>query len=306
MDSDLLPLARPGIDRDAHRRTRPGLLEEVRADASTRVVHVREGRVAALDTGDGDPRLVLEAGADERSTWLYLGRDGATSYLAALEPPAEQTARRTDDPQGGNGPDYLNVRDIGWRLSGRDAALAGTALALANWHARHQFCPRCGARTEIGDAGWVRRCTSDSSQHFPRTDPAVIMAITDPQDRLLLGHATHWPPGQFSVPAGFVEPGESLEAAVRREVHEETAVVVDEVSYRASQPWPFPASLMLGFRGRTRQTEAVPDGVEMGSARFFTREEVTQSCSSGQIRLPRPTSIACSLIEEWFGGPLPR
>ncbi|QOR71779.1 NAD(+) diphosphatase [Ruania alkalisoli] len=306
MDSDLLPLARPGIDRDARQRGRAELIGELRAQAGTRVVHVREGRVAATSQPDGDPRLVLDVAATDRSLWLYLGRDEEAAYLAAVEEASEQTSRRTDDPQGASSANYLSIRDVGWQLSGRDAALAATALALANWHATHRFCPRCGTATEIIDAGWVRRCPVDSSQHFPRTDPAVIMAITDPDDRLLLGHATHWPEGQYSVPAGFVEPGESLEAAVRREVHEETAVRVDEVTYRASQPWPFPASLMLGFRGRTQDREPAPDGVEISAAQFVTRDEVTRACANGSMRLPRPTSIACSLIEEWFGRPLPR
>lgn len=162
-----------------------------------------------------------------------------------------------------------------------------------------------GAVTEVEASGWVRRCPVDRSQHFPRTDPAVIMAITDPQDRLLIARSTHWPATQYSVPAGFVEPGESLEAAVRREVLEETGVRVEAVHYGASQPWPFPASLMCAFTGRTQDRDPVPDGDEIFDARFVTRDEIAQAWTDGTIRVPRPTSVARALIEEWFASPLP-
>ncbi|UFU05565.1 NAD(+) diphosphatase [Ruania halotolerans] len=309
MDSDLLPFSRPGVDRDARRRTDPGLIEELRADPHTRVVQVRDGRVAA-HPGSPDDGPHLRFGGPERAEalWIYLGRDEGAPYLAAIASgqDAAWDARGTDDPQGATEPQFITLRDIGWQLPGSQAGLAATALALANWHATHGFCPRCGSATEVAESGWVRRCLNDGSQHFPRTDPAVIMAITDQEDRLLLGHAVHWPTGQYSVPAGFVEPGESLESAVRREVLEETSVTVDEVTYAASQPWPFPASLMLGFRGRTRDHEATPDGVEVSAARFVTRAQIAEEWRTGQTRLPRPTSIACSLIEEWYGQPLPR
>ncbi|WP_245708630.1 NAD(+) diphosphatase [Ruania alba] len=314
MDSDLLPLSRPGVDRDAHRRNHPDLIEELRASSSTRVVHVSDGRVAAdqaTTSGADQPRLRWHDPVPADALWIYLGRDEDADYLAAITSEQATTglARGMDDPQGAVTSAelrMLTLRDIGWMLSGAEAGLAATALALANWHATHGFCPRCGAATDVVESGWVRRCPDDGSQHFPRTDPAVIMAITDPEDRLLLGHAAHWPEGQFSVPAGFVEPGESLESAVRREVLEETAVRVHEVTYAASQPWPFPASLMLGFRGRTDDREATPDGVEVTAARFVTREQIAEEWRTGQTRLPRPTSIACSLIEEWYGQPLPR
>ena len=158
-------------------------------------------------------------------------------------------------------------------LSDRDAGIFTTAQALANWHAAHQFCPRCGAPTEPEQAGWIRRCTRDSSEHYPRTDPAVIMAVVDDDDRLLLGRNAQWPEGRFSVLAGFVEPGESFEAAVAREVEEEVGIEVTDVTYLGNQPWPFPSSDMVGFRARAITTSLHPDTVEMAEARWFTRNE---------------------------------
>lgn len=202
-----------------------------------------------------------------------------------------------------------------WRLlwevavsfDGTQAEAATTATALAAWHATHPRCPRCGAPTHVVQGGWVRVCPVDGSQHFPRTDPAVIMAITDADDRVLLGHARHFPPKRYSCLAGFVESGESVEAAVRREVLEESGVEVGEVEYLASQPWPFPRSLMMGFRGRTAQPRPLPraDSEEMGDVRFFSREELTRLIEAGELILPPGSSIARSIIAHWFGGPLP-
>src|SRR5699024_1042185 len=152
--------------------------------------------------------------------------------------------------------------------------------------ASHTRCPRCGTPTESTHGGWVQRCPEDGSEHYPRTDPAVIMSIVDDDERLLLAHNALWPATRYSVPAGYVEPGESLEAAVRREVLEETAVVVGEVRYEGSQPWPFPASLMLGFRGRALTTETTPDGEELTAAAFLTRGQLRDRVSAGDLTLP--------------------
>ncbi len=137
-------------------------------------------------------------------------------------------------------------------MAARDAGLGVTAVALAAWHRSHRCCPRCGTPTVVGHAGWVRHCPTDGRDQYPRTDPAVIMAVVDDDDRLLLGHAATWPERRFSTLAGYVEPGEGLEQAVRREVDEEVGVRIGEVTYRGSQPWPFPASIMLAFVGRAR------------------------------------------------------
>ncbi|WP_156252390.1 NAD(+) diphosphatase [Pseudactinotalea terrae] len=295
MDSDALPLSRGTVDRDARRRSEG--IEAILADPRLRVLRVRLGRVAGDEHG-----LALGAAVEAGAEAAYLGRDAeGWSYVADLGTglPEPDPGRALDDPQGP--PSGISVRDVGWQLEPRDAGLAAAALAMANWHGSHRFCPRCGAPTTIALAGWERRCAAEGSAQYPRTDAAVIMAIVDDDDRLLLGHGVAWPATQFSVPAGFVEPGETLEAAVRREVAEETAIEVGEVTYQGSQPWPFPASLMLGFRGRAVTTEPRPDGVEVTEAMFVTRDELTELLTAGTIRLPRPTSIAHYLIRDWYG-----
>ena len=200
---------------------------------------------------------------------------------------------------------WASLRDAGADLPARDAGLATMAVALDEWHTRNRHCPRCGAPTVVAQAGWVRVCTVDGSEHYPRTDPAIIVAVVDDDDRLLLGHNAAWPPGRFSTLAGFVEAGESAEHAVGREVAEETGVVVDRVEYRASQPWPFPASLMLAFRGHAATTAVRVDGVEVTQARWFTRAELAAAVLAGEVLLPMRTSVAHALITDWFGAPLP-
>jgi NAD+ diphosphatase len=168
-------------------------------------------------------------------------------------------------------------------------------VALLNWHRRHRFCANCGTRTKSAEAGHVRRCPNCGAEHHPRTDPVVIMLVED-GDRAMLGRQPTWPPGRYSALAGFVEPGESLEEAVAREVREESGVHLTDVRYRSSQPWPFPTSLMLGFRARWASGEpAVGDG-ELEDVRWFTREEI----AGGQVQLPPPEAIARRLIEEWL------
>lgn len=295
MDSDALPLSRSTIDRDARRRSEG--IEAILADPAARVLRVSRGRVGGDESG-----LELGTTVTDGAETAYLGRDAdGTAYVADLGTglPDPGPGRALDDPQGP--PSGISVRDAGWQLDPRDAALAAAAIAMANWHGSHRFCPRCGAPSTLALAGWERHCTQDGSVQYPRTDAAVIMAIVDDDDRLLLGHGVAWPATQFSVPAGFVEPGESLESAVRREVAEETAIEVGEVTYQGSQPWPFPASLMLGFRGRALTTQPKPDGIEVTEAMFVSRDELTQLITEGTIRLPRPTSIAHYLIGDWYG-----
>ncbi len=179
------------------------------------------------------------------------------------------------------------------------------AVALENWQRMHRFCSRCGERTVIAAAGHVRRCPACGAEHYPRTDPAVIMLVTDADDRALLGRQVHWPRGRFSTLAGFVEPGESIEQAVVREAGEEVGVEIGEVEYVASQPWPFPSSLMLGFVARATSTEIRVDGEEIEEARWFSREELRAAFASGEVLPPSGISIAARLIELWYGEPLP-
>lgn len=186
-----------------------------------------------------------------------------------------------------------------------EAELAVEAVAISNWIGGTRFCHRCGEPLTLRSGGWEMVCGRGHTI-FPRVDPAVIMAIRDVEDRLLLARNGRWAPGRLSVLAGFVEAGEPLESAVAREVLEETGVVVDDVAYVTSQPWPFPRSLMLAFEGRTRarQEDVKVDGEELVFARFFSREEFSGALASGEIGLPTPTSVSARLIERWLGRPL--
>lgn len=186
-----------------------------------------------------------------------------------------------------------------------EAELAVEAVAISNWIGGTRFCHRCGEPLSLRSGGWEMVCGRGHTV-FPRVDPAVIMAVRDAEDRLLLARNGRWAPGRLSVLAGFVEAGEPLESAVAREVLEETGVVVDNVAYVTSQPWPFPRSLMLAFEGRTRarQEDVKVDGEELVFARFFSREEFSGALASGEIGLPTPTSVSARLIERWLGRPL--
>ena len=186
-----------------------------------------------------------------------------------------------------------------------EAELAVEAVAISNWIGGTRFCHRCGEPLTLRSGGWEMLCGRGHTV-FPRVDPAVIMAVRDAEDRLLLARNGRWAPGRLSVLAGFVEAGEPLESAVAREVLEETGVVVDDVAYVTSQPWPFPRSLMLAFEGRTRarQEDVKVDGEELVFARFFSREEFSGALASGEIGLPTPTSVSARLIERWLGRPL--
>ncbi len=328
MRSDLLPLSRSAVDRDGVARVDPDLLARLWGEAGTRVVLVHRGLVAvdaggsALDllaprdlsglagtswTPAGGPAGV-PAGA---GAVAYLGRDGSAAYLALVL--SESAGDERDfagvpanlDEALVAGRTWASLREVGAALGDRDAGLAATAVALAAWHARHGRCPRCGEPTVAIESGWARRCDADGSLHYPRTDPAVIVAVTDDDDRLLLAHAAHWPARRFSLVAGYVEPGESLEAAVRREVAEEVGLAVDRLSYEGSQPWPFPASLMLGYRARLRAGTVTPDGEEITEAMFVSRSDLAEKVAAGDVLLPMRASIARAIIENWFGGALP-
>lgn len=323
VDWTRLPLARAAVDRAAHRRLEPELVESAWADPRTRVLVLAGSRVATTVEGKGsalalrspdevDAWLVAGGGTSDRAAEpaplvLFLGEaaDGGAylGYVVADASPAPAPA--VDPlPEPPPGSRWATLRDVGHALDDHDAGLASTAVGLAAWHGRHPRCPLCGEPTGPAQGGWIRRCPADGSDHYPRTDPAVIMAVLDDDERLLLGHAAHWPERRFSTLAGYVETGESLESAVRREVSEEVGVAVGDVTYRGSQPWPFPASLMLAFVARALTTEITVDGVELTQARWFTRAELASGVADGSVLLPMRTSVALALIEEWFGGPV--
>lgn len=203
--------------------------------------------------------------------------------------------------------DWVELRSLAPCASVRDAGLATSAVAVSTWHAHQRFCPACGHPVEPALAGWAQTCTGPDDGDrllFPRIEPAVITVIVDDGDRVLLQHNAAWRPRFHSVSAGFVEAGESLEHAVRREAREEVGVELDEVSYLGSQSWPFPASIMLAFRARACGGEVRADGEEVSSVRWFTRSELAAAVARGEVELPGRASIARHMIEGWYGGPI--
>lgn len=292
-----LSLSRGTLDRSALHRRDEKLVPHLLADAGTRVLDLRGGRVRTTRV-DGRLRLVLRAPtfADEQRLVLFLGRDAAgTAYLAVV-----RDEDGTDRPDASTR-DWRTLREAGADLDDTEAGLVTCAVALENWHARHPRCPRCGGVTRTEQGGWVRRCLQDGSEHYPRTDTAVIVAVIDEEDRLLLARGPRWPERRRSVLAGFVEAGESLEATVAREVHEEVGLTVRDVTYRGNQPWPFPGSLMIGFTAYALAGELRLDADEIVEADWYTRGELAWAARSGEVVLPPRMSIARRLIEDWFG-----
>ncbi len=306
-----LGLSHAAVDRGCGRRGTSGWLDSIRHLESTRVL-LLDGQAAPVQ--DSALRLLTAAEASVMFRELavspvaevYLGtalghgaRPSGLDVVLAVLP-------------DGTGPDlgsdvlWQGLRQSAPLLDISDAALLVEATAVANWHATHTHCPRCGTPTDIEESGWVRRCPQDKSQHFPRTDPAIIVTVVDENDRLLLGSGSNWPEGRYSTLAGFVEPGESLEAAVIREIEEESGVVVHSPTYLGSQPWPFPNSLMLGFTATASSTFTRADGIEIRDVQWFTRDELATAVRTGTITVPEGVSISRSLIEYWFGGPLPK
>lgn len=238
-----------------------------------------------LDPDQAEPFL-----ADAESLTLMTEGEANVFFALGLDASAPVPGRRT------------GLRDAAHRLSPTDGSLLAHARAVVLWHRSHRFCGRCGATTEAQEAGLMRRCTDTACGHpvFPRVDPAIIVLVTD-GDRCLLGRHRDWPPGRYSTLAGFVEPGETLEQAVRREVWEESRVPVTDPVYRGSQPWPFPSALMLGFRAEAEEavTPRCADR-ELADARWFTREDLLEGLDSGELLPPRQVSIAYQLLADWF------
>jgi NAD+ diphosphatase len=272
--------------------------------------------------GDGAAELAfVPPGQAPAGTRFLLGTDaGGTAYfgvsapLAGDKPPDDGTPGAGDTPpardalpaRDGARARPASLREVGALLADRDAGLLTHAVALGNWHDTHTHCPRCGTPTRTGPAGHSAVCPADGSEHFPRTDPAVIMLVTDPDDRCLLARNVSWPGRRVSILAGFVEAGESAEQAVTREVWEETGVTVGRVVYLGSQPWPMPRSLMLGFRAFAEQPSPITaDGEEIAEARWYSRAELRASLEAGELGLPPSVSIARRIIESWYGGELP-
>ncbi|PWG62887.1 NAD(+) diphosphatase [Sediminicurvatus halobius] len=301
------------LDRLGDRRHTPDWLAARLADERARAVAVWRGQVVVVAERACGYRALGVSGARLRGIGFgpedcaFLGlEDGVPVFafdLSDHEPPALAAL----DPAA----EALDLRRVGPALPRRDAQVLAYARALLHWHRQHRFCGRCGSPTASERAGHLRRCTHPdcAREHYPRTDPAVIMLVTAPGadgEVCLLARHARLPERMFTTLAGFVEPGESLEEAVAREVWEEVGIAVDDVRYQASQPWPFPGQLMLGFRARARPGAIVPDGEEIREARWFTPAEVLAAGDWGDesaaVQLPRHDSIARWLIRSWAEG----
>ena len=297
-----LPLAQSAIDRDYMLREQADAFEILWQNPQTRVLPIYRGKVLLANQS-----LKLFKPADLAETVLlaYLGKSteasesepvGTPLVLAVLD---EKRAHALEADEK----EWHVLRRSGFGLSNRDAGMYAQALALANWHESHQFCSRCGSATEVIKAGWARRCLSEGKELYPRTDPAVIVSVIDDQDRILLGSQGVWEENRWSVLAGFVEPGESLNATVEREMFEEAGVRVSDIEYLGSQGWPYPYSLMLAFTARVRGDQKhIADGIEIAKLRWFSRADIDNEKDS--ILFPGPLTIARVMIEHWYGGPI--
>ncbi len=279
---DRLTFSGAVLDRAPEKRRDPDWLAHLRERRDAQALVMSE-RGLWMENGR---LLLLPPGPDA----VFLGLSGDRPLFAMDTEPA------SGHPAG--------LREAASELPAEQAALGAYAASLLSWHRRHRFCANCGAATEPVDGGHERRCPECDAHHFPRTDPAVIVRVVDDRDRLLLGRQASWPEGRFSVLAGFVEPGETLEEAVRREVLEESGVVVGEVAYVASQPWPFPSSLMIGFNALATGGEPRPGDDELTDVRWFERAEVEAAAAGeGDVLLSPPYSIARRLIDAWLSAP---
>ncbi|HYN75309.1 MAG TPA: NAD(+) diphosphatase [Candidatus Limnocylindria bacterium] len=288
-----LALARTAVDPAAEHRKDEAWLAAAWADPRAQVLLLHDGRTL-VDGHRLVPVSTKTAGEGERYL-LGVDVDGAPWFAVLRAEPLEVDG----------GPAAAGLREVGAVLDDRDAGLLVHAVALANWHASHPRCARCGEPTGVEQAGHVRRCPACGAEHFPRTDPAVIVMVTDADGRGLLARNPRWPERRFSTLAGFVEPGEPVERTVVREVREEVGLDVVDVTYLGSQPWPFPSSLMLGFTALAPDPAALEvDGEEICEARWFTREELAACVTTGEVLLPGDVSIARRLVEHWWGGPM--
>jgi NAD+ diphosphatase len=290
--------AAAGIDRVGHRRKDSAWLEARLVDPGTRFLPIWRSQNLVLQ---GTPRAVFlapDALTQLASEPVLLGLDEERAFFAVdlseHETPLDLLIIEDEV-------EFTDLRRIGPLLERVEGSLLAYARGITYWHQRHRFCGVCGSPTRYSDAGHVRVCSNPAcgASHFPRTDPAVIMLVHD-GDRCLLGRQKVWPTGMHSTLAGFVEPGESLEEAVAREVKEETAIEVTDVTYHSSQPWPFPCSIMLGFHARAVSSEISVDESELQAARWFERDWLLTHEDGDDFRLPRRDSIARRLIEDWL------
>ncbi len=285
------------LDRVAERRSDTAWIESLLRDPTSRLIPVWRSRNLIVE-GDMPEAVLLSTTEIQVSNGaLFLGLSGSTAYFAADLSPLEETALPGLFTRG----KFIDLRAVGAVMDRQHGALLAYARGLTHWHSRHGFCANCGAATVAAEGGHVRQCTNPAcnSQHVPRTDPAVIMLVTH-GDKAFLARNKRFPFPMYSTLAGFVEPGESLEETVAREVYEESGLRVTDVRYQSSQPWPFPCSIMLGFRARALGTEFRVDGEELIDAGWFDRAHLRATHDPDKFRTPRGDSIARRLIDEWI------
>jgi NAD+ diphosphatase len=288
----------PVLSRSAHDRSHLArMLPDPTGGRPVRVLTVDERRTVPVEEAEGGPQLLWEERSGLPEGAIYLGEADGVAFAAVRGERRLTVGGRPADTWAG-------LRELGADLDDLDAGLLAEAVAMVEWHERNRFSPLSGARTTIERAGWVQRDPVTGAELFPRTDPAVIMLVHDGGDRCVLGRQAVWPPGRFSVLAGFVEPGESAEGAVAREVAEEVGLQVTDIRYVGSQPWPFPQSLMLGYTARAEGDLTLRlDPTEIEEARWFTRDELRSG--AGPQALPPVVSIARHIIDRWMKDELP-
>jgi len=320
-----LPMASGQFDRDAVRRNDANYLNSLKDSPNTSYILVTacgevaiksdhvygqapHGGLTPPDLANMEAEQLLELNHAQVAQLpfsiqepYYLGKYGEKSYLALrVEASSQQLEENCQYC-------FAPLRAVAGMLEPYQGELAAAAVALATWDKNTKFCERCGASLKLACAGWEKHCTACAHITYPRTDPAIIVAITDDAERLLLIHGATWQPGRYSVVAGFVEAGESLEAAVVREALEETGIKISQASYCSSQPWPFPRSLMFAFTARAGgQQEPKADMQEVGHAFWVSREEFTQLVLEGKVIVPGRASSGHALVRAWYGRELPQ
>ncbi len=280
-------------DRASVERKNPGWVAELAARPDARILAAGPDGVL-VDSDEPSALARLTPAGDRLLDPILLGLDGDVPLFAA------ELDRDASAPDGRDRAAVISLREAGAVLPRDEAGLAAYVTALLNWHRRHRFCANCGAPTDLAEAGYSRHCANCARNHFPRTDPVVIMTV-EHDGRLLLGRRTGWPPGRLSVLAGFISPGESAEEAVVREVQEESGIVTRDPVYVASQPWPFPASLMLGFHAESDGGDPRPTDGELDEVRWIELADVQRAAAGENVdfALPPAISIARDLIDRW-------